>query len=100
MQFTMNSEQAIVESKTIRQQADQLLQRIKAFKDDLRTLQEEIDIDKGEAIAQCTISQRDLESTIMRQGMVLKAVGRANPYPQSFNPESLAVEPTADGLVL
>lgn len=96
----MNSEEAIIESKTIRKEADALLQRVKTFKDNLKVLGEEVGIDKGEAIAQCTISQRDLESTIMRQGMVLKAVGRANPYPESYNPVNAKVEPTADGLTL
>lgn len=96
----MTSEQAIIESKSIRQEADCLLQRIKHFKDLLRVMPEEINVDKSEAIAQCTISQRDLESTIMRQGMVLKAIGRANPYPSSYDPTSSKVEPTADGLTL
>lgn len=96
----MNSEKAIIRSKSIRQKADELLQDIKSFADDLKVMPEEVNVDKFEAIAQCIISRRDLESTIMRQGMVLKAVGRANPYPESYNPGNTTVEPTADGLKL
>lgn len=52
----------------------------------------------GEVIAQHTLSIRDLESCIMRQGMALKYIGTPNPYPESKNPSSTVVEPTADGL--
>ena len=54
--------------------------------------------DIDEVIAQHTISTRDLESCIMRQGMALKYIGNPDPYPESRNPESSTVEPTADGL--
>jgi hypothetical protein len=29
-------------------------------------------------------------------GMVLKNIGTPNPYPESYNPESLVVHPTSD----
>lgn len=32
--------------------------------------------------------------------MDLKRIGNPNPYPESYNPESSKVEPTADGLKL
>lgn len=96
----MTSETAVIKSKELRKGLDEVLQNVKSFADDLKAMAEEPGVDKGEAIAQCVISRRDLESAIMRQGMVLKAVGRANPYPQSYNPESPKVEPTADGLTL
>lgn len=96
----MNSEEAIIESKSIRQEADKALQRIKAFAANLKAMEPEEGVDKGDAIAQCILSQRDLESAIMRQGMTLKAVGRANPYPNSYDPTNTKVEPTADGLKL
>lgn len=56
--------------------------------------------DQAEVIAQHTLSIRDLESAIMRQGMVLKSIGTPNLYPASYDPTSSVVAPTADGLKL
>ena len=39
-----------------------------------------------------------IQEAIMWLGMDLKRLGTANPYPESKNPESLRIEPTADGL--
>ena len=39
-----------------------------------------------------------IQEAIMWLGMDLKRLGTANPYPESKNPESLKIEPTADGL--
>ena len=41
-----------------------------------------------------------IQEAIMWLGMDLKDMGTPNPYPQSYNPESPAIEPTADGLKL
>lgn len=48
-----------------------------------------------------------IQEAIMWLGMDLKAINEetpsdetANPYPQSYNPESPVIEPTADGLKL
>ena len=47
-----------------------------------------------------------VQEAIMWLGMDLKAINEEepgsspNPYPQSYNPESQAIEPTADGLKL
>lgn len=41
-----------------------------------------------------------IQEAIMWLGMDLKDIGTANPYPESYNPESLVIEPTADGLKL
>ena len=41
-----------------------------------------------------------IEEAIMWLGMDLKALGTPNPYPQSYNPASPVIEPTADGLKL
>jgi hypothetical protein len=57
-------------------------------------------LDPQEVIAQHTLSIRDLESCIMRQGMTLKYIGAPNPYPNSKDPSNTIVEPTADGLKL
>ena len=95
----MTKLEAIVAAKTFRKEADDLLQRMKAHKEELReTIGFGVCLDAGEVIAQHTLSIRDLESCIMRQGMALKYIGTPNPYPESKNPESSVVEPTADGL--
>ena len=42
-----------------------------------------------------------IQEAIMWLGMDLKDIGvTPNPYPQSYNPDSPVVEPTADGLLL
>lgn len=117
----MNKLEAIKASKTFRQRADELLQDMKAHKklltgegtfsmgaSRLLTIEEQKVLpppeeqpdDRGETIAQHILSIRDLESCIMRQGMALKYIGNPNPYPESYNPASPVVEPTADGLKL
>lgn len=110
----MTKLEAIAAAKTFRKDADELLQRMKEHKNlllgatALRQLTPEEKLlpptesinDISEAIAQHTLSIRDLESAIMRQGMVLKSIGNPNPYPESYNPASSVVAPTADGLKL
>ena len=39
-----------------------------------------------------------IQEAIMWLGMDLKRLGEENPYPESMNPESNVVHPTADGL--
>ncbi len=102
----MTKEQAIIAAKTFRKEADELLQRMKQHK--IRMTSREhgepplaaVCEDAGEVIAQHILSVRDLESAIMRQGMVLKNIGNPTPYPNSYNPGNTVVEPTADGLKL
>lgn len=96
----MNKEEAVKTAKQLRKEADDVLQKLKAFKRDLISADGGSIEDKGEAIAHATISSRDLESCIMRLGMTLKYIENTNPYPQSYNPESPVVEPTADNLKL
>lgn len=110
----MTKELAITTAKQFRKDADELLQRMKAHKSELLTRAHEgrgaggvtiqphgetID-DINEVIAQHTLSIRDLESCIMRQGMALKYIGTPNPYPDSKDPSNTIVNPTADGLKL
>jgi hypothetical protein len=54
-----------------------------------------------------SIAVTKIQEAIMWLGMDLKAINEespsdetANPYPQSYNPESPVIEPTADGLKL
>ena len=39
-----------------------------------------------------------LQEAIMWLGMDLKRLNQPNPYPESKNPNSMRIEPTADGL--
>lgn len=95
----MTKDEAIIAAKTFRKDADELLQRMKEHKTFLALSPDfEVAEQKGEAIAQHTISIRDLESCIMRQGMALKYIGNPNPYPNSKDPSNTIVEPAADGL--
>lgn len=105
----MTKELAITTSKQFRKDADDLLQRMKEHTKQLtingrqivagtEDVTEEQFHDIREVIAQHIISTRDLESCIMRQGMVLKYIGTPNPYPNSKDPSNTIVEPTADGL--
>jgi len=94
----MTKEEAIIKAKEFRKEADDLLQRMK---DHNRNLGQHTDMaanDIWEVLAQHTLSIRDLESCIMRQGMTLKYIGAPNPYPNSKDPSNTVVEPTADGL--
>lgn len=53
-----------------------------------------------------SIAVTKIQEAIMWLGMDLKAINEENPgacenpYPQSYNPESTVIEPTADGLKL
>lgn len=89
----------VQEAKQERKDLDGVLQRMKAEVEALKASPDACE-NHGEAIANQILSVRDTESAIMRLGMVLKNVGNPNPYPQSYNPESKVVEPTADGLKL
>lgn len=96
----MTKEEAIIAAKTFRKDADNLLQRMKEHRARLSSPSSHpvgCD-DSGEFIANHVLSIRDLESCIMRQGMALKHIGTPNPYPNSKDPTSTVVEPTADGL--
>lgn len=41
-----------------------------------------------------------LQEAVMWLGMDLKRLNQPNPYPESKNPESMRIDPTADGLKL
>lgn len=104
--MNMTKEHAIITAKSFRQDADELLQRMKWHKIALTSrahgdpnLNDACD-DSSEVIAQHTLSIRDLESCIMRQGMALKYIGNPNPYPNSKDPSNTIVDPTADNLKL
>lgn len=76
---------AIIEDKLWRKELDSTLQKLKSSS---RTSRER------------SLAITNLQQAIMWLGMDLKELGTPNPYPQSYNPESKVVEPTADGLKL
>lgn len=95
----MTNDELIKKAKELRVSMDSVLQQMKSHKTEIAaSLKTNNHQDPGEVLAQHTISIRDLESAIMRQGMVLKHLAAPNPYPNSYNPENATVEPTADGL--
>lgn len=95
----MTNEQLIIKAKQLRVGMDAILQEMKEHKTEIAaSLKTNNHQDPGEVLAQHTLSIRDLESAIMRQGMVLKNLAAPNPYPNSYNPQNATVEPTADGL--
>ena len=98
----MNKEQAIIQAKQFRKDADELLQRMKEWSKELCAIHgapgPSIFEDGGEVTAQHILSTRDLESCIMRQGLALKYAGNPTPYPNSYDTSNTVVDPTADGL--
>lgn len=96
----MQKKDYIAKAKQFRKEMDDILQRMKDHKGQLTTQNPDVGCFEnfGEVISQHVLSFRDLESAIMRQGMVLKNIGTPHPYPESYNPDSSVVEPTADGL--
>lgn len=94
----MNKTELIASAKQFRKDADELLQRMKRHVVDIKQTEDGMMLDKSETIAQHIISFRELENVIMRQGLVLKHIGNPDPYPESRDPSSPVVAPTADGL--
>lgn len=83
------NEPEIVKAKELRVKLDGTLQELKEFKKSLG---------QSEAGRHSALSVTATEDAIMRLGMVLKELGRENPYPNSYHPSNATVEPTADGL--
>jgi len=74
----------IKSNKTLRKELDGHLQNLK----DLNPSRER------------SLAITKLQECIMWLGMDLKRLGGPNPYPESYNPDSPVVEPTADDLKL
>ena len=75
----------ILETKQFRKDLDFILQGIKTS--DRKSRERSIVITK-------------IQEAIMWLGMDLKELGASNPYPNSYDPTNLIVEPTADNLKL
>ena len=92
---------AISQTKSFRQSLDGVLQSIK--NDSSSTAPHAW----ARASRERSIAITKIQEAIMWLGMDLKAINEespseetANPYPQSYNPESPVIAPTADGLKL
>ena len=80
----MDKFKEIKNTKQLRKDIDEVIQRVKTLD---RSRETSLTITK-------------LQEAVMWLGMNLKRLGGTNPYPESKNPESTKVEPTADGLKL
>jgi hypothetical protein len=81
------------DTKQLRKDLDEVLQRLKAATKERNSRERAVSITK-------------VQEAIMWLGMDLKAMheegvpGTENPYPESYNPASPKIEPTADGIKL
>lgn len=72
----------IRETKQLRKDIDEIIQRVKKIYSSRET----------------SLAITKLQEAVMWLGMNLKRIGEPNPYPESKNPDSQRIEPTADGL--
>lgn len=90
----------IGETKQFRKDLDGVLQRLKTSSHPTNPHQ------YARSSRERSIAITKIQEAIMWLGMDLKAINEENPgacenpYPQSYNPESPVIEPTADGLKL
>ena len=78
----MNHDMEVMFDKDMRKQIDEILQMVKA----------------APASRERSLAITKLQEAVMWLGMDLKRLGTENPYPESKDPTSLRIEPTADGL--
>lgn len=71
-------------TKQLRKDIDEVLQRVKGLEQSRET----------------SLAITKLQEATMWLGMNLKRLGELDPYPESRNPDSQRIEPTADGLKL
>ena len=88
----------IGDTKQLRKDLDEVLQRLKEFTGELNS--PPIPTESQRKSRERSLAITKIQEAIMWLGMDLKAQNTPNPYPQSYNPESPVIEPTADGLKL
>ncbi|MEI6716097.1 MAG: hypothetical protein WCO60_20290 [Verrucomicrobiota bacterium] len=86
-------------TKTLRQKLDAVLQDLRRDSEPDFTGEREPNWPVHRS-RERSIAVTKIQEAIMWLGMDLKGLGTPTPYPQSYNPESPVVEPTADGLTL
>lgn len=90
---------AIAQTKQLRKDLDETLQILKKFSENDYTGSRAPDqVVRGSRERSLAVTK--IQEAIMWLGMDLKAIGTPNPYPNSYNPESPVIDPTADGLKL
>jgi hypothetical protein len=103
----MSTEQVnpiVAQTKTHRQSLDSCLQALKGSCGLKNT--PPIPVESQRSSHERSIAITKIQEAIMWLGMDLKAMheegvdGTSNPYPESYNPASAKIEPTADGLKL
>lgn len=80
----MNIQTEVSNTKQLRKDIDEVLQRVKSLDSSRET----------------SLAITKLQEAVMWLGMNLKRLGEVNPYPESYNPKSTEIAPTADGLKL
>ena len=68
--------------KQLRKDIDEIIQRVRSL----------------DSCRETSLVITKLQEAVMWLGMDLKRLNQPNPYPESMNPESMRIEPTADGL--
>lgn len=68
--------------KQLRKDTDDIIQRVREL----------------EPCRETSLVITKLQEAVMWLGMDLKRLNQPNPYPESKNPKSMRIEPTADGL--
>jgi hypothetical protein len=99
---TLNVNPAIAQTKQFRKDLDDVLQRLKKACDHTDMPSKGIvPLPGARNSSERSLAITKIQEAIMWLGMDLKDIGESpNPYPQSYNPESPVIEPTADGLKL
>lgn len=93
----------IVQCKTLRVLLDGALQNLKPVVDQCTkalTQSGRFSDERVNTLHRLETTLTSLKEAIMWLGMDLKALNEPNPYPNSYNPENVIVDPTADGLKL
>ena len=80
--FDAQTNNQVIISKQIRMDVDDILRRVHNM----------------QSCREVSIVITKLQEAIMWMGMNLKRLNEPDPYPESKNPESMRIEPTADGL--
>ena len=94
MENTQEPLDTVGETKQFRKDLDGVLQRLKISSHPTNPHQ------YARASRERSIAVTKLHEAIMWLGMDLKDIGSPNPYPESYNPNSSVIAPTADGLKL
>ena len=94
MENTQEPLDTVGETKQFRKDLDGVLQRLKISSHPTNPHQ------YARASRERSIAVTKLQEAIMWLGMDLKDIGSPNPYPESYNPNSSVIAPTADGLKL